>query len=59
MHLRILPDHQKLFIKKDFFYRLEWVKTCLHPEYMVKQTVLTACDDAHAAPQKAPAEAKA
>jgi hypothetical protein len=26
MHLRILPDHQKL--KKDIFYRLEWLKKC-------------------------------
>ncbi len=28
MHLRILPDHQKLFFKKDIFKRLEWLKTC-------------------------------
>jgi hypothetical protein len=28
MHLRILPDHQKLFSKKDIFERLEWLKTC-------------------------------
>jgi hypothetical protein len=28
MHLRILPDHQKLFFKKEIFYRLEWLKTC-------------------------------
>jgi hypothetical protein len=28
MHLRILPDHQKLFVKKDIFDRLEWLKTC-------------------------------
>jgi hypothetical protein len=28
MHLRILPDHQKLFFKKDIFDRLEWLKTC-------------------------------
>ncbi len=28
MHLRILPDHQKLFFKKDIFERLEWLKTC-------------------------------
>jgi hypothetical protein len=28
MHLRILPDHQKLFLKKDHFERLEWLKTC-------------------------------
>jgi hypothetical protein len=28
MHLRILPDHQKLFFKKDIFYCLEWLKTC-------------------------------
>jgi hypothetical protein len=28
MHLRILPDHQKLFVKKDIFYHLEWLKTC-------------------------------
>jgi len=26
--LRILPDHQKLFFKKDIFDRLEWLKTC-------------------------------
>ncbi len=28
MHLRILPDHQKLFFKKDIFYRLERLNTC-------------------------------
>jgi hypothetical protein len=28
MHLRILPDHQKLFFKKDIFDLLEWLKTC-------------------------------
>jgi hypothetical protein len=28
MHFRILPDHQKLFFKKDIFDRLDWVKTC-------------------------------
>jgi hypothetical protein len=28
MHLRILPDHQKLFFKKDNFDRLEQLKTC-------------------------------
>jgi hypothetical protein len=28
MHLRILPDHQKLFFKKDIFESLEWLKTC-------------------------------
>ena len=28
MHLRILPDHQKLFFKKDIFERLEGLKTC-------------------------------
>jgi hypothetical protein len=28
MHLRILPDHKKLFFNKDIFYRLEWLKTC-------------------------------
>jgi hypothetical protein len=28
MHLRILPDHQKLFFKKDIFERLAWLKTC-------------------------------
>jgi hypothetical protein len=28
MHLRIIPDHQKLFFKKDIFDRLEWLKTC-------------------------------
>jgi hypothetical protein len=28
MHLRILPDRQKLFFKKDIFESLEWLKTC-------------------------------
>jgi hypothetical protein len=28
MHLRILPDHQKLFVKKDIFYHLELLKAC-------------------------------
>ena len=28
MHLRILPDHQKLFFKKDHFERLEGLKRC-------------------------------
>jgi hypothetical protein len=28
MHLRILPDHQKLFLKKDIIESLEWLKTC-------------------------------
>jgi hypothetical protein len=28
MHLRILPDLQKLFFKKDIFERQEWLKTC-------------------------------
>jgi hypothetical protein len=28
MHLHILPDHQKLFIKKDIFESLEWFKVC-------------------------------
>jgi hypothetical protein len=28
MHLHILPDHQKVFFKKDIFDRLEWLKTC-------------------------------
>jgi len=28
MHLRILPDHQKLFVKKDIFYHLVWLKAC-------------------------------
>ena len=27
MHLRILPDQQNLFFKKDIFYCLEWLKT--------------------------------
>jgi hypothetical protein len=26
--LRILREHQKLFLKKYIFYRLEWLKTC-------------------------------
>jgi hypothetical protein len=28
MHYCILPDHQKLFFKKDIFYCLERLKTC-------------------------------
>jgi hypothetical protein len=28
MHLRIFPDRQKLFFKKDIFERPEWLKTC-------------------------------
>ena len=28
MHFRILQDHQKLFFKKAFIERLEWLKTC-------------------------------
>ncbi len=28
MHLRILPDHQKLFFKQDIFDGLECLKTC-------------------------------
>ncbi len=28
MHLRILPDHQKLFFRIDNFDRLQWLKTC-------------------------------
>jgi hypothetical protein len=28
MPLRILPDHQNQFLKKDIFQRLEWLKTC-------------------------------
>jgi hypothetical protein len=28
MHLRILPDHQKIFFKKYIFESLEWLKTC-------------------------------
>jgi hypothetical protein len=30
MHLRILPDQQNLFFKKDIFYCLEWLKTCFN-----------------------------
>jgi hypothetical protein len=26
----MLPDHQKLFFKKDIFERLEWLKMCFH-----------------------------
>ena len=29
MHLRILPDNQKLFFKKDIFESLEWLKRVL------------------------------
>jgi hypothetical protein len=28
MHFRIPPEHQKLFVKKDIFDRLEWLITC-------------------------------
>jgi hypothetical protein len=28
MHFQILPEHKKLFFKKDIFYWLEWLKTC-------------------------------
>jgi hypothetical protein len=28
MHLRILPDHQKLFVKKDIYDSQKWLKTC-------------------------------
>ena len=28
MHLRILPDHQKLFFTKRYIERLEWLQTC-------------------------------
>ena len=28
MHLRILPDHQKLFVNKNIFLRLKCLKTC-------------------------------
>jgi hypothetical protein len=28
MHLRILREHQKPFLKKYIFYHLEWLKTC-------------------------------
>ena len=30
MHLRLLPDHQKLFLKKDIIESLEWLKTCFY-----------------------------
>ncbi len=30
MHLRILPDHQKLFLKKVIIESLEWLKTCFY-----------------------------
>jgi hypothetical protein len=30
MHLRILPDHQKLFFQNRYFYWLEWLKTCFN-----------------------------
>jgi hypothetical protein len=28
VHFRILPDHEKLFFKKDIFDHLEWLKAC-------------------------------
>jgi hypothetical protein len=31
MHLRILPDHQKLFLKKGIIESLQWLKTCFDP----------------------------
>ena len=47
MHLRILPDHQKLFFKKDIFERLEWLKTCFdafpHTSRPPKSIVLKRC----------------
>jgi|LakMenE01Jun11ns_1017448.scaffolds.fasta_scaffold8518918_2 hypothetical protein len=62
MHLRILPDHQKLFFKKDIFERLEWLKTCFDafahtsrpPETIFKKDIfyrlecLKTCFDAFA-----------
>jgi hypothetical protein len=35
MHLHMLPDHQKLFVKKDIFYRLEWLKRVLMHLHML------------------------
>ncbi len=45
LRLRILPDNQKLFFKKDIFDRLEWLKnvfgafshTCRSPETFFKK----------------------
>ena len=68
MHLRILPDHQKLFFKKDIFYRLEWLKTCFDafahtsrpPEtfyqkrYFWKSGVVKKCLDAFANTSRPP-----
>jgi hypothetical protein len=47
MHLRILPDHQKLFFKKDNFDRLDWLKACFDalahtsrpPEFFFKKDI--------------------
>jgi hypothetical protein len=68
MLLRILPDHQKLFFKKDIFYRLEWLKTCFDafahtsrpPETFFKKDIfdrlewLKTCFDAFAHTSRAP-----
>jgi hypothetical protein len=47
MHFRILPDHQKLFFKKDIFERLEWLKMCFdafpHTSRPPKSIVLKRC----------------
>jgi hypothetical protein len=62
MHLRILREHQKLFLKKYIFYRLEWLKTCFDafahtsrpPEtffqkrYFLPSGVVKTCFDAFA-----------
>jgi hypothetical protein len=62
MHLRILPDHQKLFFKIDIFDCLEWLKkffdafahTSRQPETFFKKDIfyrlerLKTCFDAFA-----------
>jgi hypothetical protein len=54
MHLHILPDHQKLFVKKDIFERLEWFLRILpdHQKLFFKKDIfyrlewLKTCFDA-------------
>jgi hypothetical protein len=68
MHLRILPEYQKLFFKKDIYYCLEWLKTCFDafahtsrpPETLKKEDIfyrlewLKTCFDAFAHTSRPP-----
>ena len=52
IYFHILRDHQKLFLKKDIFYRLEWLKTCFDTKTFFKKDIfyrlkwLKTCFDA-------------